>query len=62
MLNTLHLILLLYLTAAIQSLTTTATSATKQVLTSHPITVQIHQTQQGTRLMIPSGSLPQLPG
>jgi hypothetical protein len=29
--------------------------------TSQPITVQIHHTQQGTRLMIPSGQLSQLP-
>lgn len=31
------------------------------VLTSQPITVQIQQTEQGTRLMIPTGQLPGFP-
>lgn len=32
------------------------------VVTSTPITVQIQQTQQGPRLMVPSGQLTQIPG
>jgi len=34
----------------------------QQVTTSQPITVQIQQTEQGARLMIPAGQLSQLPG
>ncbi|XP_074640439.1 helicase domino-like isoform X2 [Tubulanus polymorphus] len=41
--------------AILQSSVATTTAA------SQPITVQIHHTQQGTRLMIPSGQLAQLP-
>ncbi|XP_064649340.1 helicase domino-like isoform X3 [Lineus longissimus] len=37
------------------------TAMTSAPPTSQPITVQIHHTQQGTRLMIPSGQLSQLP-
>ncbi|KAK7474437.1 hypothetical protein BaRGS_00034320 [Batillaria attramentaria] len=37
------------------------TSSSASVLTSQPITVQIQQTEQGTRLMIPTGQLSQLP-
>ncbi|OWF46679.1 helicase domino-like isoform X2 [Mizuhopecten yessoensis] len=44
---------------------TTATvslpSSSSQVATSQPITVQIQQTDQGARLMIPAGQLSQLP-
>ena len=37
-------------------------SSTATPMTSQPITVQIQQTEQGTRLMIPTGQLSQLPG
>ncbi|XP_070205034.1 helicase domino-like isoform X4 [Littorina saxatilis] len=40
---------------------TVATSSGGSVLSSQPITVQIQQTEQGTRLMIPTGQLSQLP-
>ncbi|XP_041347993.1 helicase SRCAP-like isoform X2 [Gigantopelta aegis] len=36
-------------------------SSTATPMTSQPITVQIQQTEQGTRLMIPTGQLSQLP-
>ena len=51
--------LMILLVAAVA--VTTVTTATTSVATSQPITVQIHHTTQGTRLLIPSGQLSQLP-
>ncbi|XP_060081235.1 helicase domino-like isoform X1 [Ylistrum balloti] len=50
--------------AKIGPITTTTVSlpsSSSQVTTSQPITVQIQQTDQGARLMIPAGQLSQLP-
>lgn len=44
------------------SIVLTSGSNTQTTSTSQPITVQIQNTPQGTRLMIPSGQLSQLPG
>ena len=39
-----------------------SSASATSVLPTQPITVQIQQTEQGTRLMIPTGQLSQLPG